>query len=224
MISHQFTGLALAVSVTLAACGGGGSAEDTSAPAPLNSGCHATVTVQLVGDSTADQNFTGTTVYDSAGRNALQVAMDARFGAGRVLFVNSAIPGTDTRSAPAPAGDAVLVNYGINDAGHHLPIDTYKANLRAIAKGRPTLFQTPNPIYGVDDADLPGPYAQAMREVADELDAPVAEVYDYVLAIPDWHAALRDLVHPKVETYLAEDRDVIAPALGQMLAPMLCRQ
>ena len=46
--------------------------------------------------------------------------------------------------------DITVVNHGLNDAYHHVPLDTYRQQL---ARLHPTVFETPNPVT----VDWPSP-------------------------------------------------------------------
>jgi hypothetical protein len=131
------------------------------------------------------------------------------------------LDGTDGLNRPWPASVAapvVVINHGMNDARPwaKVPLDAYRANLRRLAKA-PALvvFETPNPSTypGRDTA----PYAQAMREVAAEVGAPLIDVHACFQTLPDWRAALYDQVHPN-ERGLRHIVDVcVAPRLRAIM-------
>jgi acyl-CoA thioesterase I len=221
----------LALVVMLSACGGGGDAED-DASAPTQAGCRSTVTVQLFGDSTM-AGYDGAQVDTYAVHTPLvnvQAFFDARYP-GRVLVTSRAASGTTARhlltgtdgvNSPWPQpvnADIVVVNFGINDRNQINDIAEYRANLKrlAIAPAR-VVFQTPNVVKSFDIAD----YAQTMREVAAEVGAPLADVYAYTSALPDWRTLIPDNAHPSDELYQRIGRDVTGPALEPVVAELLC--
>lgn len=183
------------------------------------------VRIQLFGDSTQygyDGRTEGQVAHPPAAM--LQQLMDARFGAGRVLVTERAVPGsasgqllagTDGRNRAWPkevAADIVVVNHALNDADAHVPLARYARNLRRL---HATVFETPSPVT------VPGwrwaPYAQAMRRVAAEQHAPVADVARWMLAQPGWQSHLTDGVHPDDETYGAIVREVLMPTLAPLV-------
>jgi lysophospholipase L1-like esterase len=222
--------------------GGGGGGGDAAAQPPNASqaACPSMVKVQLFGDST----FWG---YDSStgGRASstpdavLQTAMDARFGAGRVTVETRAVSGsnsaqllagTDGLNLPWPrsaTADIVVVNHGINDSRDHVALDSYRQQLLALANaakftGAALVFATPNPLFGWSFTS--GEYAAAMRTVATQTGAGVADTYSYVEALPDWQRLLPDGAHPSAELYALIGRDVLAAALAPAVAQLLsCR-
>lgn len=210
---------ALFLTIVLTACGGGGDSPNCT---PV-----AVVKIQRFGDST------GVDIERYSQIGGLQKAMDDRFGPGAVVLENRStagmwstktIEGADGLNLPWPGStnaDIVIVNHGIQDAGHSIPIETYKANLRTIGRTGLTLFQTPSPLtVSVSTA----PYAAAMIEVANELKAPVADVQSYVLGLPSWQTLLMsDGVHPLPALYDMETTNVIAPKVAEMVSALKCK-
>lgn len=177
--------------VTCTACGGGGG--DAGPAAPVAVAVSACPTVAFYGDSTA-----------VGLAPAMQAALDARFGAGRVVLANRAVSGT-TSSDLAAVGDEpiAVVNFGINDSRRPFAIADYKANLRRLYRPG-VVFKTPNPIWGhqYDPADVDDQaYAQAMREVAAEVGAKLIDTNAYVLGLQDWPALVPDGLHPSAALY-----------------------
>lgn len=178
------------------------------------------VRIQLFGDSTqwGYDGPTGRQVPHPPAQ-VLQALMDARFGAGRVTVTERAVPGTtagellagtDGRNRPWPQevdADIVVVNHALNDAGTHVPLQRYAA---ALARLHATVYETPNPVTVAWDW---APYADAMRHVAADQHAAVADVARWMLARPRWQASLTDGVHPDDATYGAIVREVLMPAL-----------
>ena len=145
--------------------------------------------VQLFGDST-QLGFDGSTnqIGTVTPQTVLQGALDSEFGAGKALVTVRAVngstaqellAGSDGLNAPWPgsiSADIVVINHGINDAirygGPRFP--EYTATLRSLAMApAKVIFETPN---WITLRDL-GPYADAMKAVAAEVKAPVADVY-----------------------------------------------
>lgn len=225
----------------LAACGGGGDAVEpvavaasqpaaASAPQPVKAQCRD-VKVNLYGDSTmqGSQHFT----LDANGRSALGRYLDAN-STRHVLITDLSIPGTTstlmvigwdgTQVGPAWPhwldADVIVVNHGLNDAAR---VDgaTYEANLRIIASaGVPTVFQTPNPIP--DLGQDPKGYAAIMRTVALETHNALADVYSYVIALPNWLPMIWDGAHPDYDLYLKLASDVVGPALLPLVEAVPC--
>src|SRR5882672_3628827 len=159
MISLKFTGLALAASVILAACGGGDAgggeqltaAPQAAAPAqpatqpaaqPVKSQCRD-VEIILFGDSVmqGSQKYT----LDANGRSALGRWLDAN-STRHVVIDDQSAPGTTStqmvagwdgaKQGPAwpykPDADVIVVNHGLNDAAR-VTGPVYDLNLRIIA-------------------------------------------------------------------------------------------
>lgn len=209
----------LILALAVAACGGGGTSEPAAAPCTPR-----TVHVDIFGDSVN---------YDAA--PVIQAEADRRFGAGRVVVRNRAVPGStseqlvtgaDGLNAPWPAsvtGDVVLVNHGINDAYAPLGItlDRYRENLRKIAAAPGVVLQTPSPtlpaVYEV------GPRAAAVREVAAEAKVPLADVQAYVLSLPNWAGHMPDGIHPNGTLHQMIAANSTLPAIAPLvLAKMGC--
>lgn len=182
------------------------------------------VRIQLFGDST-QFGYDGKTNRQVAHPPAavLQSLMDARFGAGAVIVTSRAVPGTtsaqllagtDGRNRPWPQdvdADIVVVNHALNDAHTLVPLKTYVDQLRRL---HPTVFETPNPVT----IGWPSPaYARAMRQVAAEQHAPVADVETWMLAQPNWRAHLPDGLHPDDATYGEIVRRVLMPTLEPLV-------
>lgn len=218
-------GALLALAITVSNCGGGSAAPCT----PV-----AQVHIQLFGDSTMFGQQPFTLGLSPANPLAtLQLAMNTRFGAGKVVVVQRAvngsdslklINGTDGLNTPWPgpvAADIVLVNHGINDASHGIPLATYRTHFEqfALAPAR-VIFQTPVPSHG--RAFDVAPYAEAQRTVARTLGLPVADVYAWFVAQPDWQRLVPDGVHPSDEGYAAMVAGAMVPAVTPAVAGLLC--
>ena len=156
----------------------------------------------------------------------LQSAMDARFGAGAVQVTERAVPGTtsgellagtDGRNRPWPRevdADIVVVNHALNDSHEHVPIATYERQLAAL---HPTVFETPNAIT----VNWPAaPYVGAMRRVAAEQHAPVADVDAWMRAQFNWRSLLsEDGLHPSQAGY----REIVLKVLMPTLEPLVAK-
>jgi lysophospholipase L1-like esterase len=222
--------LAVLLALAVIGCGGGGSAEPTKQAA---ASCEP-IRVQLFGDSTM-AGFDGATfITTQSPAIHLQEAMDAKFGKGAVTVESRGasnttsaqlIAGTDGVNPPWPHGvhaDIIVVNHGINDAQVATGIDQYRTNLRTFAAGPwRTLFMTPTPNW--DRAILPDDYAQAMRDEAAALAAPVADAHAYMMQMPGWRNLVPDGIHPTADGYYRIVRDVLAPAVEPLVVSMRCR-
>jgi len=225
---------AAALCLMLAACGGGGSSgAPVSAPVSQAPKCTplAVVKIQLFGDST-QAGYDSETHTDSVNAPpiVLQRLMDARFGAGKVAVESRAVwgtttvdlvNGTDGLNKPWPGSvnaDITVVNMGINDMRLGVTLADYTANLRKIGV---TVYETPNPVHDVDWM-RPG-FPEAMRAVAAEKGAPVADVYNYVSNLPNWQTYVADGVHPNAPLYALIVTNVLQPKLEPMVAKLLCQ-
>ncbi len=194
--------LAGAMTVVSASCGGGGDSSPDEASAPAPTPCAAPV-VQMFGDSTQDGQ-----------RDNLQRYMDQRFGPGRVVVENHGVAGSVAREMPianVKAGAVTASNFGINDDSQKIPVEAFKATLRANAT---TFFQTPNPPH---DA-----YAPAVREVAAELNRRLIDVSAWTRAQPNWELFVPDGVHPDRWLYEQITNQLVGPAIGDFIAPRVC--
>ena len=187
------------------------------------------VRIQLFGDST-QWGYDGKTEQPVAQPPVaiLQSAMDARFGAGAVLVTERAAPGTtsgqllagtDGRNRPWPRevdADIVVVNHALNDSNEHVPLATYERQLAAL---HPTVFETPNAITVAWPAP---PYVAAMRRVAAQQHAPVADVDAWMRAQPNWKSLLSgDGLHPTQAGYREIVLKVLVPTLEPLVAKAL---
>lgn len=227
---------AAALSVVLAACGGGGEpAPVVKAPTACTP---AVVTIGLYGDSTqygeTRDGANGAPYRVAAYPEALiQSAMDARFGAGAVVVQTRAIIGTrlDQLLAghqgtvwgtygdawPAGAADDIEVeNFGINDYLHGVTPATFDAELRAMFAARRVVLETPLPEAGDDGL------APTVRTVATSLGATLIDANDYVHSLPDWSQYLGDGIHPTNDGYAVVVNGAVIPALTAMVAPLRC--
>jgi len=224
----SFHVLPILIALASASCGGGG-----EPPIPCNS--KDSVRVQLFGDSTQ-------VGFDSASTNSLaphnptaelQNYFDAQYGRGKVTVTSRAmngssarqlVDGTDGLNGPWPGSvtaDVVVMNHGINDL---YPVDDlaeYRRNLEVLsaAPGTQVVFETPNILRKLDIT----PYAEAMREVARDRGLPIADVFAYTSALPDWPVLLYDNAHPSDALYQSISRDVVQPVVAPIVARMLCR-
>ena len=165
----------------------------------------------------------------------LQAALVAEFGRGVTLVTVRAqggttarelVTGTDGRNQPWPRSvnaDLVVINHGINDMTHYGPagFEQYRADLRTLARQSPAkvIFETPNIVKGWDVSI----YARAMREVAAEVSAPVADVYAFTAALPDWQALVPDWAHPSTALYQQIGDRVLAPVVAAEVRALLCK-
>lgn len=160
------------------------------------------VTVALLGDST--QRRTG---------DLLQKAMDAKFGAGAVVVTNYGVDGSHADDAPEVRADVKVANYGINDLARGDSPTTFRAHMLALHL---TLVETPNPTTVYEDRDVAAFIAADMA-----LGVPVADVYGYDLALPNWRARLLDGVHPEGGLNVEQVNNVLAPAVAAQVAEVL---
>ncbi|MCV2422652.1 SGNH/GDSL hydrolase family protein [Paucibacter sp. DJ2R-2] len=217
------------VAILLASCGGG--------DAPASATCTALpmVRIQLFGDST-QVGFDSASPGEVAPHNpaaALQAFFDARYGLGKVKVSSRAVngsgawqlvAGSDTLNLPWPgsvAAEIVVVNHGINDFYLVNDIAAYRKNLQTLsmAPGARVVFETPNVLRKLDIS----PFVRVMREVAAEKGLPLADVFAYTSALPDWPVLLHDNAHPSDSLYQMISRDVLQPTIAPIVAQMLCR-
>lgn len=253
MISHQFTGLALALSVTLAACGGGGetgaapsdstssaptSAPAASAPEPtapphqvVKSQCRD-VKVILFGDSTmqGSQKYT----LDANGRSALGRWLDAHSTRHVAL---------DDQSAPGTTSTQMIAGW---DGVKQGPAWPYKpdADVIVVNHGINDAARTLPAVYDLNLRiiasagvpvvfETPNPvpdmqqdttgYAAIMRTVAFETNQTLADTFAYVMALPNWQSRIYDGAHPDYLLYLALASDVVGPALLPLVEAVPCK-
>lgn len=184
------------------------------------------VRIQLFGDSTQVGVIVGETLAVGPAE-MLQATMDRRFGKGAVRVIQRGSAGTtsgnllkgqDKVNKPWPQStdaDITVINHGINDQAQRIPIETFKANLRAIA---PTVYETPNPMWRSDLVSES--HVHAIREVAKG--KPLADVHAYVMSLPNWRRYLPDGVHPNAELYALIVENVLAPTVAPLVAGMRC--
>lgn len=212
--------------------------------------CKPQVRVQLFGDST-QEGYDGSNnlIAKITPAAALQGALDREFGRGKVAVAVRAvqgttslqlIAGTDGRNAPWPRSvdaDIIVINHGINDMTHYAPgrlarfsgfgwvarmngVKRYTASLRTLAAAPArVIFETPNIVKGGDVA----PYAAAMRSVAIEVRAPVADVYAYTSRLLDWKVLIPDWAHPSSALYERIGTLVLAPVVAAEVRLLLCK-
>lgn len=208
--------LLFAALAALTACGGAGS--DPFDQAPAASCTPRVVSVALLGDSTqyGIDGWAGHRVQTDPGK-LLQAAMNARFGKGVVVVTNYGVPGQRATQAQRVEADVIVENYGINDAGPFgEPVEAYVAALDTLGA---TLIETQSPVTRESQPlELQARYAGAAAALG-----PVADVFGYVTALPDWQSYIGpDGVHPGQELYRLIVRDVMAPAVAQQVAPLRC--
>ena len=229
--------LAVTVLIAIGACGGEWHPPPLESLQPLGAATcaatGATVRIQLFGDSTQ----AGSIGYEMAAKTPavwLQADMDALFGAGKVAVDDRAassttssqlLYGTDGRNSPWPqsvAAEIVVINHGINDAGHGVGIADYKTLLAMLIDASPALvvLETPNPT----SRSYIGEFVQAMREVAAERGAPLADTYAYMSGLPGGGTDyLSDWAHPTEELYGHIVRYSLVPTLTPLVRARLCR-
>lgn len=186
--------LALALCVTLIACGGGGDPAPSAAPQSAPPAA-APATIQLFGDSTLRMvGFELVKVYGSR--------IDNRAVNGSTS--TQLIAGTDGLNARWPASvaaDVVVIGHGLNDgfAAHQvLTQDEYRANLEQLVDLAPAgvrvVLQTPLP------STAPGrdmaAYAETMRDVARVRGLHVIDVFACFGTAPDYASLFKDGTHP----------------------------
>lgn len=190
------------------------------------------VVINLYGDSTqeglvvsrADPHGTQAATHPG---QALQAAMDTRFGAGAVRVNNRGIGGTTSTdflaSGVKPEGHISVANFGINDS-QRMSIEQFKANLRAIPV---SFYETPiipNELVWFNRPKSFLSYVQAVRDVAREKRRPVIDTSDFVQSIPDWRRLMSDGVHPGARLYEMIGREALFEALEPAVAKLRCQQ
>lgn len=237
--------MALATGLLLAACGGGGPATPSSEPAaapvaaPAKTACvpkKKPVRVQLFSDSTGLGYVYGLMPdpYTLIPSIDLQAALDAKFGVGAATVENRSasgmgsdqlIAGTDGVNLPWPHStdaDVVIFGHGINDAQQQIGHAQYQANIRTVAAGPwVTIFETPSPNWNrvIEDDD----YAEAMREEAQVLGAPLADTNAWMNALPGWRNLVPDGIHPNEDGYHRISENVLEPVVVPVVAGLLCQ-
>ena len=95
-----------------------------------------------------------------------------------------------------------------------MPLARYERQLAAL---HPTVFETPNAIT----VNWPAaPYVAAMRKVAAQQHAPVADVDAWMRAQPDWKSLLSDDgLHPSQAGY----REIVLKVLMPTLEPLVAK-
>jgi lysophospholipase L1-like esterase len=236
----------LFASLLMTSCGGSSSGGDTgetapapdpaqspteSPPPPAPAPCvPQDVVVQLQGDSIGWG--VGATDPNSTPDMLLRAALSARWPSGVTVAQTSQggaathdrLDGTDS-VPPYPrgiVGNVYITNYGVNDALQRVPVETYKANLRQVLtlSGTSVIMQTPTPVVPVDVA----PYADAAREVAAELNLPVADANTVVHDLADWRDMLVDGVHPNDALYQQMMSNAVVPAVMKEVAKLRCEE
>lgn len=181
--------IALAIACALlAACGGGGGASDTCTPP----------TIQLFGDST--QVLAAPYWMERWGPRVTSNAVGGTTS-------RQLLAGTDGLNKPWPqsvTSDVVVIKHGTNDATLYYvrtPIEQYKDNLRAFARNTSAfvVFETPDPATTAERSVSVPPYAQAMREVAAELHAPLIDTDACWRKHEGWQGFLYDGTHATAE-------------------------
>jgi lysophospholipase L1-like esterase len=173
------------------------------------------VSVACFGDS-----VTGV-YYHTGGRRAytdvLQHEMFRHFPSKNIVAMNAGVSGNTTvnaleridRDVLAHKPDLVTVMFGLNDMTR-VPLEEYRANLKSItercrAAGAEVILCTPNAV--VDTPDRPTEklvqYVGVVREVAAELNTPLADCYARFDAIraekpKRWAYLMSDEIHPNM--------------------------
>lgn len=193
--------ITLILAILLTACGGGGESAEPSKPAQA---CQP-VRIQLFGDS-----------VQYAQSNRLQVFMDARFGAGKVVVTNHGLSGSiasEMDLSKVEPGAITVANYGINDVKRGVSADDFKAALRRNAV---SVYETASPPWDG--------YAYATREVAATAGKPVIDVSTFVRSLPNWDQHVPDGVHP--DDWLLDQivSQSVGPAMASIIEAKVCRQ
>lgn len=204
----------LCLFLTLTACGGGGSSGDPNKTdqddsafqlALKNCSSEKAPLIQMFGDSTQWEQF-----------DSLQRWMDDWYGKGAVRVSNLGVSGTSAADFPFNSVDAsaiTVVNFGVNDVRQdNATVSAYKDRLRKISV---TAYETPSPPYDG--------FAQAMREVAAERQAPVIDVSARVREQTGWRGQIHDGVHPNAFLYEWITSQVVGPSLRPLIEQRLCQ-
>jgi hypothetical protein len=108
------------------------------------------------------------------------------------------------RLATNPA-QIVLANYAINDSVERTTT-SYLNDLTSWvntvrAAGKVAVLEEPNPTCSTTHTNV-GAYVQIMRYVAQTMDVPLIQQYDYILSLPNWESMMSaDCVHPTDALY-----------------------
>jgi lysophospholipase L1-like esterase len=208
-----------------------GAGAAASAPAAATSCVHRPVVVQLEGDSI------------SVGTGASEVAATPpvllRDAVPDAKVIATGIVGTTSADRilgrggyqPFPSGvvgDVYVTQFGVNNAWYGMSVARFKADVRRLATIPGAVLVTPTPIDMARAAPRPETvdterYARAVRAVAAETGAPLADVHAYVLSLPDWRTFLVDGVHPGDVLYRRIYAEVVGPVVARLSKAIACR-
>lgn len=159
--------------------------------------------------------------YHTGGRRAytdvLQHEMLRHFPSKDLAAFNAGVSGNTTVNALerldqdvlAHQPDLITVMFGLNDMTR-VPLEEYRANLKSItercrAAGAEVILCTPNSVVGTPDRPTEKllQYVGVVREVAAELNTPLADCYKRFDAIRDekpkrWAYLMSDEIHPNM--------------------------
>jgi lysophospholipase L1-like esterase len=150
----------------------------------------------------------------------------AKYGS-RIEVVNGAVPGqelsrlmphgTEPIQALAAGFDLIVLNHGMNDMQHRLPLAGYTNRVNALAHdfGSRMLLQTQNPNIAEAWKIAAQPaFVDAMKKAGGRN---TIDVYRFFKKLPDWQSHLPDGIHPDAAAQEAIARDVMAPAIEARL-------
>jgi len=160
--------------------------------------------------------------YHTGGHRAwpamLGIALQRLYPDAQIEAINAGISGNTTdaglaridRDVLSREPDLVVIMFGMNDVTR-TPAETYRANLQTIVTkcrdvGAEVVLCTPNSIYG-EDAGRPvsalAGFAQIVRDVAAEMDVPLADCYQAYEQLRQrspraWRLLMSETIHPNM--------------------------
>jgi len=185
--------------------------------------------------------------YPLSPAQRMQIAMDEKFGPGKVTIIDHSAPGSTLESdlkgtdlsafygntlplaAELSKGHAniVITNSQINDALVGKTVATFSSDLQrwihtVQASGKIPVIAEPNPIcFRISIADSRR-YVSAADVTARRNDAAVLPLYDAFLKLPSWQTAVMasDCIHPNAAGYAFKQQQYFA-SLEPIVASLL---
>lgn len=188
--------------------------------------------------------------YPQSPAQRMQIAMNQKFGPGKVIIVDHSAPGSTLKTdlngtglsaaygntlplaAELSKGNAniVITNSQINDALVGSTVRTFSSDLRrwirtVQASGKIPVIAEPNPIcFQISIADSRR-YVSAEHATARRNDTAILPLYEEFLDVPSWRTALMasDCIHPNAAGYAFKQQQYFA-SLEPIVAKLLEEQ